>query len=428
MSTTSQALPGPCLERAEAAERLLSLVRDGDRIFIGTGAGEPLELLKLVIEYVLPARRDIELLQVSVGGSEVIATVGRERGHKVNLIAPGFAGRAALTDGIARPVAASMGSLAVMLAAGHLSIDGVLVSAVRTPDGSTLSPGLAVDLSLLTARQARFTAVQVNPSLPCTRSVPWLVEENCDLVFEHEESVMSAQPPGISETQRTIGRNVAELVPHGAVLELGVGQALQGVTEALIAREHGFAVSIHTGLITDDIQRLVEAGVVSLRSPCADRACVIATAVRGSGEFYSWVSDNPDVLLVDSTEAHHLGHLAGLEQFVAINSAGAVDIYGNVTARDPEGALGGGGLRDFATAGSVSGGSIIALEARDRHGRSKIVASADHVQLHASAVTHVVTEFGTAALLGKTAAGRVEEMISIAHPDDRASLRAGSTL
>jgi acyl-CoA hydrolase len=404
------------------AARLGELVRDGDRLFVGTGAGEPRTLLRMLIDEVLPYRRDVDLIQVAIGGSELIFDTPRGRGHRVQLVAGGARSNGALRAGTASLVPASMGTLDELISSGDLRIDGVLVAGTRRGPYGPISPGLSLDLGRSAAAAARFRAVELNAALPAVRSVDWLRLSDGDLVIASDDPppVTSSRPP--SEAQRRIGRLVAGLVPARAAVELGVGQGLRGVAQALAGREEGFSITIHTGMITDDVRLLIEWGVVTGTAPDDAEASVIASVALGTAEFYRWLDDNPAVRFVDSGRAHRVAHLLSLGPFVAINSAAQIDLLGHVGAPTAAGALGGGGLPDFAAAGAHSAGSVIALEARDRHGVSKLVPRVEHVQLHGTAVTHVVTEFGIASLRGADARERADRLIAIAHPDDRAAL------
>jgi len=309
-----------------------------------------------------------------------------------------------------------------------MPIDGVLIAGTRAGDGGTISPGLALDVAGIAARRARFRALELNAAFPRTRSVEWVAEADCDRVIAVEQAPPVAAWDGVlTPEQQQIGGHVAELVETGSVVELGVGHGLQGVAWAL--KEAGRrSLSLHTGLIDDTAQTLVESGIVDWGPKCAAGACVVATVVRGSAGFYAWVDDNPAVRLVESDDAHDVAHLLNLGRFVAINSAGEVDLFGEVGARDRDAMLGGGGVSDFATAGAYSAGSIIALTARGASGKSRITAQVEHVQVSGHLVTHVVTEYGVADLRGRTARERAASVISIAHPDDREHLNRAAAL
>jgi len=411
---------------AEIGARLVALVRDGDRLLVGTGAGEPRTLIRALVDHVLPQRTAVEIIQVAVGGAEELATVGRLRGHRVRFLAAGAAGLRAVRAGEAELFPASMNGFERLLADGDLGIDGLLVAGSRAADGR-ISPGLSFDVVATAAAVARFRALECNSALPVTTADRWISEAECQLVVDSAEPVAEEPPPPPTEAQLEIGRQVAALIPDDAVVELGVGRALAGVAAALLRRRPG-SLRVHTGLLTDNVRDLVDSGVVAGDLPCAPGACVVGTAARGSAGFLAWLDGNPRVRLAPSSHAHDVGHLAGFARYVAVNSAGRVDLLGQVGCPSGDAMFGGGGLVDYATAGAVRAGSVIAIEARDARGRSKIVARAGHVQLPGSAVTHVVTEYGTAVLRGATAAERAARILRIAHPDDRETLAAEAVL
>ncbi|MGD9987414.1 acetyl-CoA hydrolase/transferase C-terminal domain-containing protein [Pseudonocardia sp.] len=402
--------------------RLAALVRNGDRLLVGTGAGEPRTLIRALIEHVLPMRIGVEIVQVAVGGDEDLAAVGRTRGHRVRFLAAGPRGMAAVRAGDAELFPASMAGIDRMIADGHFSLDGLLVAGTRAA-GGRISPGLSLDVAATAARVARFRALECNAALPGVAADEWISESECALVVDTDQQPGTEDPTAPTEAQAEIGRQVAALIPDGAVLELGVGRGLAGVATALARREPG-SLRIHTGLLTDDVCELVESGVVAGELPCAPGACVVGTAARGSAGFLRWLDDNPRVRLVPSGDAHDAAHLAGFARFTTVNSAGRIDLLGQVDCPSDDAMFGGGGLADYATAGALRSGSVIALEARDAKGRSKIVTRAAHPQLPGTAVTHVVTEFGTAVLRGATAAERALRIVQIAHPDDRERLAA----
>ncbi|GAA1505907.1 acetyl-CoA hydrolase/transferase C-terminal domain-containing protein [Nocardioides humi] len=416
--------------QAETGARLRELVRDGDRIFIGTGAGEPGALVRTLVDEVLPHRREVELLQVAIGGREEVVEYPDGRGHRLRLVAGGGRGNQALREGRALGVPASMGTLEEQISSGALRVDGALVAGTDPVDGGpgSVGPGLSLDLGRSACAAARFRALELNHAMPRVRSVEWLRLADCDLVVPTKTAPPAARPSTVNDAQRRIGSLVADLVRPHTALELGVGRGLTGVAQALAERGPGLSLTIHTGMITDDTRLLVERGVVDGPSPSDPEASVVATVALGTEAFYHWLDRNPAVTFVDSSRAHQLAHLAQLDAFLAINSAAQVDLVGNVGALSWGGSLGGGGLPDFATAGAHSRGSVIALESRGKHGRSRIVPQAAHVQLHGSLVTHVVTEYGVAHLRGLDSRMRAERIIAIAHPDDRPRLAAEAAL
>jgi acetyl-CoA hydrolase len=119
---------------------------------------------------------------------------------------------------------------------------------------------------------------------------------------------------------------------------------------------------------------------------------------------------------------------------VAINSALAVDLTGQVCA-DSLGARfysGVGGQVDFfrGAARSEGGRPIVALPATAKGGTvSRIdveLPPGSGVTTSRNDVHYVVTEFGVAALHGRTIRERVHALVGIAHPEFREKLLAGA--
>lgn len=397
------------------AGRLTELVRDGDRLLIGTGAAEPPDLLAELVGETAHRRKNLELIQVTTGSSGLVRQAAAA-GHRVLSPVGGH-------EPAVAALPSSMMQLAHDITSGALRIDGVLFSG--TEAGDDLAPALCVDIVPAAFEVARFRAVEYNRRLPDLWVRPLLPRSACELECHSEHPLPELTPAPVGPAAKAIGEYLAELIPDGAAVEVGVGRSLAGLAPALI--ERGQRLSVHSGLISDWTRSLVEEGVVDRPLACAGAASVVTATAMGTTEFYRWLHRNDDVLAVDSYHAHDPAHLAALPRFVAVNAASRVDCSGQVgvAARDA-GRRGVGGLLDFSIAGSYAAGSVIAVESVDGRGESRIVASLTDVQLPSQLVTHVVTEHGVARLAGQTWQQRRREMIAVAHPDHRAELRRAS--
>ncbi len=127
-----------------------------------------------------------------------------------------------------------------------------------------------------------------------------------------------------------IGRNVAELIEDGACLQLGIG----GIPDAVLMYLTGFKdLGIHSEMISDGVQNLVEKGVITgSRKTTLHQGKIIVTFLMGSRSFYDWVDDNPliEMKTVDYTNDPFV--IAKNRRMVAINSALEVDLLGQVCA------------------------------------------------------------------------------------------------
>lgn len=398
-------------------------MRDGDRILLATGPSEPTALIEELLAVAERRELSLELLQVLPGSREQIMAASPR--HSIRPIVPG-SGRHGHPEH-AEVLPMSMMQLAASIATGALRIDGVLFSG-RLIDDERVNLGLCIDIVEVACESARFRAVEINEALSLIPSSSAIPLQRCDYVIRTRSEPLALASPVSTPAAAAIGEYVATLVPDGSSVELGIGRAVAGVCDALIAA--GRSITVHSGMLSDWTQALVENGIAHRVLPCTEGAPVVGTVALGSKAFYEWTDEQPAIRLVDSRHAQDPAHLAGLGSFVAINAASRVDCSGQTGAhQDVSGRMAIGGLLDFAVAGTYGGRSVVALESVDRDGGSRIVPELSNVQLPASLVTHVVTEYGVAQLSARTWPERARELIAIAHPDHRAELRhAMSTL
>ena len=180
--------------------------------------------------------------------------------------------------------------------------------------------------------------------------------------------------------------------------------------------------------------RLVEAGVITGRRKTFLPGKLVTSFVMGTRRLYDWVDDNPQVEMRPSGFTNDPFVIARNDLMVAINSALAVDLTGQVAADTVRGRFfsGIGGQVDFirGAARSRGGRPIIALPATARGGTvSRIQAVFEEgtgVVTSRGDIHYVVTEFGIADLWGRSIRQRAEALIGIAHPDFRAELLAAA--
>ncbi|MGE5596030.1 MAG: acetyl-CoA hydrolase/transferase family protein [Hyphomicrobiales bacterium] len=242
-------------------------------------------------------------------------------------------------------------------------------------------------------------------------------------------------PPRSEETElaaQVICTLVAnEIVYDGATVQFGIGD-VSAALPVFLGERHD--LGIHTELLPGGIPDLIEQGVVTNRHKAVHPGKVVAAAAAQiSKEELEYIDENEIFEFHDFTHTDDLRVLLQFENFVAVNNALAVDITG-ASAAETMGPLlfsGTGGLWAFAPAPSTAaGGSVIVLPSSSivngtRH--TRIVGghpTGTSVTVHRSFVDFVVTEQGIAKLRGKSLRQRINEMISVAHPDFRAELRA----
>jgi acyl-CoA hydrolase len=315
---------------------------------------------------------------------------------------------------------------------GRWSPDCVFVHTAPPDRAGYLSLGVAVGVALPAAQNAPLVIAQVNPHMPRTHGNGALHRNQIDLWVEVDEPLLAYPPPEVGDVERAIGRHVAELVPDGATVQVGIGAIPQAVLEALV---HHRDLALHS-LLVDASVLLVERGAVTNARKRFHRGRMDVAEAMGTSRLFDFVRDEPRVNMESSAFVHDPQVTAALDRFVAINSALEVDLMGQVTAETLGGrqVAGIGGHFDFTLGASRSAGgaAIVALPATGRGGAvSRIVprlGGGAAVTSPRVVVDWVVTEYGAARLRGRSARERAAALIAVAHPGFQADLERALTL
>jgi acyl-CoA hydrolase len=260
----------------------------------------------------------------------------------------------------------------------------------------------------------------VNREMPATLGTPGIPFERFDAIVDAPQALPEFDP-GVDDTALRIARHAATVIPDGATLQAGIGRVPEAVLRALTGKR---GLAIHSGLIGDSALQLLRAGALRARNP------ITAGVAIGTKALYDAVS-GPEFRFRPPSFTHDIATLAGIERFVAINSAIEVDLDGQAHAEATPGGFvsGPGGASDFAAgARRLDGLRIVVLPSTAAKGKiSRIVHARDAtgpVSLGRFDIDLVITEHGIADLRGKSHAARRTALIGIADPAHRDGLAA----
>lgn len=333
--------------------------------------------------------------------------------------------RANVNAGYADYLPVHLGEAQKLYRSGAIKLGAALVNVSRPNADGYVSLGTSVDCSVAAIETAEIVIGVVNPNVPFAYGdlisldkFHYLVEDDTPLV-----SVNFAEP---SEIENQIGRNCAALIDDGACLQMGIGALPNALAGELSGHKN---LGLHTEMFADGLLRLINKGVINGKCKEIDNGKVVASFLLGSPDVYSFIDNNPDILMRDIGYVNDPWVISRNSNMVAINSATEVDLTGQICA-DSIGTRifsGTGGQLDFVHGAvrSQGGKSITAFASRTNKGKNKIVGflnpGAGVVTPRADA-HWVVTEYGAVDLYGKSLQERAKLLISIAHPDDRETL------
>jgi acyl-CoA hydrolase len=414
--------------RIVSANEAVAGIRSGEQLFLHGGAATPSVLLDALVARA-PELSDVVIVHLHCEGPGPHlhpAMAGHFR-HKALFI--GGNARKAVQEGRAEYVPVFLSDVPHLFRRGQLPLDVALVN-VSPPDAHGFcSLGVSVDVALAAVKNAKVVIAQLNKSMPRTLGDSFIHASEIHLGVEVDVPPYAAAVPELDEVERRIGEHVADLVPDGATLQMGIGAIPAAVAAALGGKRD---LGIHTEMFTDVVVDLVDRGVVTGALKEINRGKIVSSFLMGSPRLYKFVDDNAMVEMRPADYTNDSAVIRRFRRMTAINSAVEVDLTGQVCADSIGHKMisGVGGQMDFIRGAALAeeGRAIIALPSTACGGTaSRIVAE---LQPGAGVVTTrahvqtVVTEFGVAELHGRSIAERARALIAIAHPRFRDELLA----
>jgi len=410
----------------------LACIQSGDRVYLGGGAGVPIRLVEGLVRRGAragdrPPLQEVEILHLLTFADAPYTDPQYAGVFRHNALFIGANVRRAVREGRADFTPIFLHEVPDLFRNGALPIDVALISVSPPDEHGFCSFGVEVGTTKPAAESARVVVAEVNRRMPRTLGDSFIHVSRLHHIVEVDYPLPEAPQGGTSELHMKIGQHIAEMIPDGATLQMGIGS----IPDAVLSHLRGHKdLGVHTELFSDGVIDMVEAGVITCARKTFHPGKIIAGFLFGSRRLYQFVHNNPIIELHPSDYVNDPFNIARNEKMVAINSALQVDLTGQVCADSigPRFYSGVGGQVDFirGAARSKGGLPIIAfLSTAKNETISRIVpmlARGAGVVTTRNDVHYVVTEYGVASLHGKTVRQRARELIRIAHPKFRDEL------
>ncbi|MCC7273617.1 MAG: hypothetical protein IT561_13180, partial [Alphaproteobacteria bacterium] len=333
----------------------------GARVFISPSCGEPLSLTHALGTswHELPPLH--LLFSMQVNDYPFLAGLGRGITAETWGVQPPI--RARVADGGIDFVPIRYSRVPGELQPGGRFSPDVALVQVSPPDAQgNCSLGAAVGLSRDVVPRAALVIAEINPLVPRTMGDSLVRIEDLDILVEGHLPPVPFVIPAPTETEHAIARHVAGLVPDGATIQVGIGGIPDAVAGALRGKND---LGVHSGMISDSLAGLIDAGVVTNRYKPIDRGASVTGELMGSAALFPWAHENPAIGMRTTAYTHRFDTLSRIPNLVCVNSAVEVDLGGQVNAES----IGGmqvsavGGQFDFVEAAmhGSTGRSILAL-------------------------------------------------------------------
>ncbi|MBK1664376.1 4-hydroxybutyrate--acetyl-CoA CoA transferase [Rhodospirillum rubrum] len=314
---------------------------------------------------------------------------------------------------------------AARLLTEHITPDVFMLTVSPMDKAGFFSLGTNSDYGATVVRHARRVIVEVNPQMPRVFGESLLHISDVDAVVEHDAPLMEVHQKEGTEEDVIIARIIAEQIPDGATLQMGIGGVPNSVMEYLSNHSD---LGLHSELFSPAMVTLIKKGVLNGRRKSVLPYKHVFTLALGNKEMYEFMDNNPSIVGYPVGWVNNPSVIRKNDGMISVNSAIEVDLTGQINSESLGGRefSGPGGQLDFIRGAYASKGgkSFVALHSTAKGGAiSRIVC-----QLHGPVTDprmdshHVVTEFGCVCLKGMTIGERVRGLVKLAHPRFRDSL------
>ena len=409
------------------ADEAVKLIRSGNHVFIQGSTSIPEVLCDAL------ARRGNELRDVTLYSAFAVAR--REAPYcrpeyKDSFLVDSFfvanSVRRWIAEGYGTTTPRFLGEVPALFRDGTCPIDVALINCSLPNEEGYVSFGVSADLATSAVECASIIIAQINPHVPFSFGDPVIHLSRINAAVEVDDPLVEVPTVTPTDKEISIGNHIAELIPDGATLQIGVGGIPNAVIRALHSHKH---LGLHTEAMTDGVLPLLEEGVIdnSLKRVMPGKS--VASLALGSRRLYDFLDYNKDVVFKDVAWTNNPAIIAQNPKVVSINSCLEIDLTGQICA-DSIGTRvfsGVGGQHDFVYGASQSEGgmSFIAMLSTTNKGISKIkpvLTEGAGVVTTRFQTNYVVTEHGVADLRGKNLAQRAKLLIELAAPEFREDL------
>ena len=407
-------------------EQALTHIEPGMSIFIGTGAAEPLTMVKALMASSAPNLQDLELTQIVSFGDAISLRELQTHKYRLRTFFSGWVASEAITTGRVDLIPSRFARIPELIESGQITFDVVILQITPPNEAGYCSLGVAVDAGRQALEAADLVIGEINTQTPYTYGDTFAHISEFNLLVEATEPPLYFPRWPVDDVFDRIAANVASLVEDGSCLAFSIGPVYEALSKHLGRKRN---LGIHTPFLTDATMDLVKSGAVTNRRKGIFRGKSLASYAFGTPDLMKWLDRNPMIEFQSTDRVLNPMRIGSNPRFVCILPARKVDLSGRIALHAGRGNVVAGPAEaaDMVSGAELSAGgkSIFALPSRNRKDEPNIRLSveqfANQFNLRES-VDMVATEYGVAHLRGRSVRERALALIEIAHPDDRETL------
>jgi itaconate CoA-transferase len=313
------------------------------------------------------------------------------------------------------------------IVAETMEVDVTVTTVSRMNNDGYFSFGPCNGYLSVVAKLSKKLIVEVNENMPFVYGDALIHISDISMIVENTVPLMEILPLQPNPLDPVIGKIVAEYVPDGAVIQLGIGTLPNAIAPYLDGHKD---LGIHTELLCPGMVDLIEKGVITGRHKNLHPGKHIFSLAYGSKKTFDFMNENRSFENYPSSYVMNPAVIARNHTMTAVNAILQIDLLGQCNAEFLEGYQysGTGGQLDFVRGAydSPDGKAILVLYSTAKSDEiSRIVSrfpAGTMVTTPRMDVHYIATEYGIVNLKGKSTRARALALISIAHPKFRDEL------
>ncbi len=406
-------------------KEVLSKIEPGMTIFLGTGMAEPRTLVKHLMASEENNLRDLELIQLVSIGDTIPIDERYSWKFRLRTFFSGWIASEAINAGRVDLIPSRFSKIPGLFKSGSIHIDAAFIQ-ISPPDENGYACLVGVDVERHAMEAAHLVVGEINEHAPRIMGDTLVHVDEFTYFVESTELPLYIPRWPLEDIFLKIAANIAAVVKDGSCISLGIGPLFEALAVQLATKKN---LGIHSPFFTDSLMDLVKSGAVTNRHKGVLLGKSAASYLMGTDKLMHWLDRNP---LVDFqpldviTDPEIIG---SNDRMMAILPARKIDLTGNVALPTGKGDItaGPGNVQELFMGAALSkkGRTIFGLPSRNINGLPNIVLSVDNLPFqftNRESMDLVATEYGVASLVGKSMRERAQELIDIAHPDDREEL------
>ncbi|MDL2320849.1 GNAT family N-acetyltransferase [Desulfosarcina sp. OttesenSCG-928-B08] len=413
-------------ESLATPRQALSRIEPGMNIFIGTGVAEPRTLIKALMASDDTNLQDLTLIQILSLGDAISLEALRSGKFRLKTFFSGWVASDAISAGDVDLIPSRFSTIPSLINNRQVPIDAAIFQVSPPDENGLCSLGASVDVGRQVMNRATLIVGEVNPHVPCTYGDTFVHVSEFSVLVESCEPLPIFPVQPVQPVFDRIAGHVASVIEDGTCLAFGTGPLYDALPGHLKTRKH---LGLHTPFITDATMDLITSGAVTNRRKTTFRGKSLTSYALGSKDLMKWLDRNPVVEFQSIDKVFNPLEIGRNSRFVTIFPARKVDLSGRIAMHIGKSSTlsGPGQAMDFFNGAEISPGgfTVFALPSRNLAGDCNIHVSIEtlpNLMNVPDSVNMIATEYGIAALSGRTLRERAQALIEIAHPDDRPAL------